>query len=120
MTHGVQTFKLVSGFPRSWDKRPTAADLEKQIAIAVLADCEVVGATLGFYGPPTRVRKVVICKAAHDQINTMWHGHRTADAESPPPIPLTYFVCAFGQNPPDSWVDVEVLPGLDRWDLPVM
>src|SRR3546814_12044325 len=85
--------------------------------MGVLSDSEITKTRVGFYNPPKRIRKVAISDAAWDQITQMWHGHRKAGAASPPVIPLKYFVNGFGQNPPDTWADVEILPGVDSWEL---
>ena len=119
MTHRVLTVELVSGSPPSWNQMPSLDDLKQQIAAAVLADSEIASKTLGFYSPPQRIRNVEISKAAWDQITCMWHGHRARGAISPPFIPLKYFVWGFGQMPPDTWADIEILPGVDNWDVPV-
>src|SRR3546814_2069638 len=67
---------------------PSVADLQQQIAMAVLSDSEITKIRVGFYNPPKRIRKVAISDAAWDQITQMWHGHRKAGAASPPVIPL--------------------------------
>src|SRR3546814_404325 len=78
---------------------PSVADLQQQIAMAVLSDSEITKTRVGFYNPPKRIRKFAISDAAWDQITQMWHGHRKAGAASPPVIPLKYFVNGFGQIP---------------------
>jgi hypothetical protein len=47
----------------------------------------------------------------------MWHGHRERDQISPPPIPLKIYVFAMGQDAQGTWVNIEVHPGLDDWDV---
>jgi hypothetical protein len=117
MSHKLHSLKLVPASPASWATFPNVQDLKKIISSAVLADSEITDTALGFYKPPKRVRNMRISVAAQDQIQLMWHGHRKSGAKSPPFIPLKYFVTAFGQNPPDTWVDVEIFPGLENWGV---
>ena len=115
--HRLRRLELVSGSPASWPVMPSAVELQQQIAMSVLSDSEITDVAIGFYSPPKRIRTVVISSAALDQISCMWHGHRKAGSGSPPVIPLRYFVTGFGQSPPDTWVDVEIFPGVDSWGL---
>lgn len=117
MTRKLRHLELVSGSPASWPSMPSVADLKQQIAMAVISDSEITDTAIGFYSPPKRIRNVRISDAALDQIACMWHGHRKAGSSSPPAIPLKYFVKGFGQVPSDTWADVEVLPGVDSWEL---
>ena len=116
MSHRLHKLLLQPVFPSSWAGMPSQSSIKQQISLAVLADSELSSTALGFYTPPKRVREVILSSAAFDQIRSMWHGHRAASSISPPTIPLTYFVIGFGQSPPDSWVDIEVLPGLENWE----
>src|SRR3546814_1433739 len=117
MLHRLRLLELVSSEPAICEDMSSGADLQQQIAMAVLTDSEITKTRVGFYNPPKRILKVAISDAAWDQITQMWHGHRKAGAASPPVIPLKYFVNGFGQNPPDTWADVEILPGVDSWEL---
>jgi hypothetical protein len=116
MTHSFRQFDFVPTSPSSWNLFPSLIELQRQISLAILADCEVADVSLGFYKPPKRIREIIISYAARDQITCMWHGHRQRGAFSPPVIPLRYFVFGFGQDPPDTWADVEVHPGLEKWE----
>lgn len=117
MSHKLHSLSLIPVSPASWSTFPKAGELENLISNAVLSDSEITDTSLGFYKPPERVRNLNISVAAQDQIKSMWHGHRNSEAKSPPFIPLKYFVCAFGQKPPDTWVDIEVFPGLEDWSV---
>ena len=116
MTYCLYSLNFVSTIPSTW-VWPSREELESYLSTAILLDSEITVKSLGFYKPPKRIRKLKISNAAYDQIEKMWWGHRDRDAESPPAIPLKYFVFGFGQNPPDNWVDVEMLPGVDDWDV---
>jgi hypothetical protein len=117
MSHKLHSLNLVPVSPASWSAFPNAQELEKLISSAVLADSEITHTSIGFYKSPKRVRSLRISVAAQDQIKLMWYGHRKSGANSPPFIPLKYFVTAFGQNPPDTWVDIEIFPGLEDWSV---
>lgn len=117
MSRKLHSFKLAAVSPSLWATLPSLDSLNELISNAVLCDSEITNTSLGFYNPPERIRKISISIAAQDQIESMWHGHRTSGANSPPPIPLKYFVFGFGQKPPDTWVDVEIFPGLDDWSM---
>src|SRR3546814_4295613 len=117
MLHRLRLLELVSGAPASWEDMPSVADLQQQIAMAVLSDSVITKTRVGFYNPPKRIRKVAISDAAWDKITQMWNGHRKAGAASTPVIPLTYFVNGFGQTPPDLWLDLVILPWLYRWQF---
>jgi hypothetical protein len=117
MNHALVPFDLVAASPATWASMPNNEDLLRWVALAVLSHSELTGTSLGFDGTPGRIRNVTLTVAARDQINCMWHGHRAIEAHSPPSIPLKYFVTGFGQNAPDTWADIEVLPGLDRWEV---
>lgn len=114
--HGLHSVDVIFGSAQSWAQLPSRPEIEREISLAVLAQSEIAEVTLGFYKPPRRVRKIDLTLAALDQINCMWHGFRARSADAPPPIPLHYFVIGFGQEPPDTWVDIEVHPGVARWD----
>ena len=116
MKHCLFNMNFVSTIPSTWEW-PSRKRLEELLSIAVLIDSEITDKSLGLYNPPERVRKLKISNSAYDQIRRMWWGHRDIGADSPPAIPLKYFVFGFGQNPPDNWVDIEILPGIDEWDV---
>jgi hypothetical protein len=114
--HGFHKINVIFGAPLSWAKLPSREEVERVISLAVLAQSEIADETLGFYKPPRRIGKLSITLAALDQIHCMWHGFRESPSISPPAIPLQYFIVGFGQKPPDTWVDIEVHPGLSTWD----
>src|SRR3546814_2588394 len=97
MLHRLRLLELVSGAPASWEDMPSVADLQQQIAMAVLSDSEITKTRVGFYNLPKRISKVAISDVAWDQITQMWHVHRKAGAASPLVIPLKYFVNEIGR-----------------------
>jgi hypothetical protein len=117
MSHKLHSFEFTSLVSESWDSFPDPDKLKKQIAIAVLAHSELAGEVLGPYAPPKEIRALRITEAAFDQVHCMWHGHRSRGHISPPPIPLKFFVYAFGQDASSSWANIEVMPGLDAWEI---
>lgn len=112
-----KTFRLnfTSLDEASWENFPSAEQVRKHIALAVLAHSELTDEKLGFYEPPKDIKEVRITEAAHDQIRCMWHAHRDRGKRSPPPIPLRIFVFGFGQDASNTWASIEILPGLDSW-----
>ena len=89
--------------------------MEKQIAQAVLAYCELSDEPFGLDSPPHEVREIRMAHAVYDQIRSMWHGHREKGRLSPPTIPLKTFLFGFGQESGRTWIRIEILPGLDDW-----
>lgn len=112
---GTSRFSFTSLDPNAWLGYPTQENLCEEIAQAVLAHSEVLEKPLGFYVPPDEIREVRITVAALDQIRCMWHGHRKAGHQSPPVIPLSFFVYSFGQENGKSYACIEILPGLEAW-----
>ena len=108
-------FSFFSSTPSTWNRRLSKEEIEKLISSSILVDSKILERTLGLYKPPKRIREIRVTAAAHDQIAVMWWGSREPDAKSPPVILLKYYVYGFGQKPPDTWVDVEILPDLDNW-----
>lgn len=117
MSHKLHSFEFTSLVSESWDSFPDSAKLERQIAIAVLAHSELAQEALGFYAPPKEIREIKVTAAVFDQVQCMWHGHRNRGHMSPPPIPLKIFVFGFGQDARSTWASIEVLPGLDSWEV---
>jgi hypothetical protein len=115
--HNVISLNFTSLVSVRWNSLPDIENLKKQLAIAVIAHSELHGIALGIYSPPKEVREVNISAAAADQIRCMWHGHREREQISPPLIPLKIFVFAMGQDAQETWVSIEVHPGLDNWDV---
>ena len=116
MSHQLISLNFVSTIPSTWDW-PEKNQLCDMLSTAILLDSEVVGRTLGFYKPPDRVDSIILTDSAYDQIRTMWWGHRDFGSQSPPAIPLKYFVSGFGQANGESWINVEILPGSDDWNI---
>ena len=108
-------FSFVSIVPSTWNRKLSNNEIEEIIGTAILINSELLGRTLGFYKPPRRIRELKITAAAFDQIAYSWWGKRKSSSASPPAIPLKYYVYGFGQKQLDTWVDIEVLPGLDNW-----
>lgn len=117
MLHGVFSLDFKSFNIQNWSTFPSSEELKKEIAVAVLAHSEVTENALGFYTPPNEINNIDISAAALDQIQCMWHGHRQRVSISPPSIPLRLFVVGFGQDSGRSWASIEVLPGLDNWNV---
>jgi len=117
--HALQDLPFNSVTPERWDTFPDVRGLERQIALATLAHCELTEEALGLYAPPKEVREVRLTHAAADQIQCMWHGHRNRNSKSPPTIPLKVFVTGYGQDGKGhTWADIEVHPGLTNWEAP--
>jgi|ERR1051325_5967798 hypothetical protein len=115
MRHGLFSLDLAVVNPQAWDTLPSADHIKSEVARVLLANRDVLDTDTGV--DAKRVRKVVLTGAAWDQISCMWHGHRAKSALGPPQIPLKYFVCGYGQDGKgDSWVDIEVHPGVDEWE----
>lgn len=117
MSHKVYNFDFTSLVSESWNSFPDPEKLKKQIAVAVLAHSELSKEPLGLYTPPKEIREVRVTAAVFDQISCMWHGHRKQGHKAPPPIPLKIFVFSFGQGAQNTWASIEVLPGLDNWEV---
>jgi hypothetical protein len=117
MSHKVHSLDFMSLVSESWDSFPDPEKLKKQIALAVLAHSELTDEALGLYAPPKEIREVRVTAAVFDQVKCMWHGHRNRGHKSPPPIPLKIFVFGFGQDATSTWASIEVLPGLDNWEV---
>ena len=109
-------FSFFSASPETWNRKMTNEEIETIVATSILLDSEILERTLGFYKPAKRIREIRMTAAALDQIAYSWWGKRDHGAQSPPTIPLKYYVYGLGQKPPDTWVDVEVLPGVDEWE----
>ena len=116
MTHKLYQFQFTSLTSESWDAFPDFLKMEKQIAQAALAHCELSGEAFGLYAPPHEIREIRMAQAVYDQIRSMWHGHRERGRIGPPTIPLKVFVIGFGQESSRTWASIEVLPGLDNWE----
>lgn len=117
MTHKIHSLNFNSLISESWDSFPDPEKLKKQIAIAILAHSELSEDELGFYAPPKEIREIRVTEAVFDQVRCMWHGHRSQGHQSPPPIPLKFFVFGFGQDAANTWASIEVLPGLEDWGV---
>lgn len=117
MAHKVLTLDFTSVIPDGWDGFPNPEKFRREIGLAVLAHSEIADEVLGMYRPPDEIREVHITAAAFDQVRCMWHGHRERGRGSPPSIPLKVFVCGFGQKSGHTWANIEVLPGMDNWDV---
>ena len=117
MSHAVINLSFSSLISKNWDRFPDIENIKKQIAVAVLAQSELTGQELGFYTPPQEIKEVHLTFAAQDQIRCMWHGHREVGKKSPPDIPLRIYVCGFGQEAGATWASIEVLPGLENWEV---
>ncbi|MCX4151742.1 MULTISPECIES: hypothetical protein [Paraburkholderia] len=114
--HKVICLNFTSLVPDRWNSLPDVEGLKRQLASAAIAHSEVHGVELGLYAPPEQVREVKISAAAADQIQCMWHGHRSKGQISPPVIPLKIFVFGMGQDAQGTWVAIEVHPGVDDWE----
>ena len=115
MKHGLFSLDLTVANPQAWDTLPSPDHVRAEIARVLLANRDVADTDTGVNAK--RVRKVVLTGAASDQISCMWHGHRVRSKLGPPQIPLKYFISGYGQDGKgDSWVDVEIHPGVDEWE----
>jgi hypothetical protein len=115
--HKVFCLNFTSMDEATWKSFPTAEQVRKHIALAVLAHSNLTEEALGFFRPPKEIREVKVTEAVHDQVRCMWHGHRDWGKKSPPPIPLKIFVFGYGQDAKSTWANIEVLPGLDCWEV---
>lgn len=113
--HQLHDLEFVAVTSERWDSFPDMVTLKPQLAMSALARCELAGDAFGFYFPPDEIREVHLTSAAADQIRCMWHGHRSKESNSPPPIPLKVFVTDFGQSEGRTWANIELHPGLDNW-----
>lgn len=117
--HALQDLPFTSVTSEAWDSLPEMTAIERRIAVAALAHCELTAEALGLYAPPKEIREVQLTHAAADQIRCMWHGHRERGNKAPPTIPLKVFVTGFGQDGKGhTWADIEVHPGLPNWEVP--
>ena len=117
MRHGLFSLDFAVVNPKAWDTLPAADHIRSEIARVLVANRDVVDTDTDTGVDAKRVREVLLTGAAWDQISWMWHGHRAKSALGPPRIPLKYFVCGYGQDGKgDSWVDVEVHPGVEEWE----
>jgi hypothetical protein len=117
MSHKMHSLNFTSLMSESWDSFPDPEKLKKQISMAVLAHSELTEEALGLYTPPEEIKEIRVTAAAFDQVWCMWHGHRDQGRKSPPPIPFKIFVFGFGQDSKGTWASIEVMPGLDNWDV---
>jgi hypothetical protein len=117
MSHRLYEFSFQSLATGDWGAFPEPRALEREIASALLAHSEVSDQPLGLYAPPKEIREIRVVAAVFDQISCMWHGHRARGQWSPPPVPLKVFVFGFGQDATSTWASVEVLPGIDNWEV---
>lgn len=117
MLHRMINLSFASVVPESWNSFPRAEELKREIALTVLTHSELSSESLGVYAPPETIKEVRITTAAFDQIRCMWHGHREKGHQAPPLIPLKVFVFSFGQDASGTWASIEVMPGLDDWEL---
>ncbi|WP_374679684.1 hypothetical protein [Hydrocarboniphaga effusa] len=117
MAHQIISLSFTSLISERWSSFPNHEKLTKEIALAVLAHSELNEEALGLYAPPKEIKEIKVTNAAFDQIQCMWHGHRQSGQQSPPPIPLKIFVFGFGQDASSTWASIEVLPGIDSWEV---
>lgn len=117
MSHRIINLNFTSFVSERWSSLPNQEKLAKEIALAVLAHSEISKESFGLYAPPNEIKDVKVTNAAFDQIQCMWHGHRQRGRQSPPPIPLKVFVFGDGQDASSTWASIEVLPGLDSWEV---
>jgi hypothetical protein len=114
--HRLRPLSFASLTSEHWESLPNLESIKRQIGDAILAQSEVYDEAIGFYSPPHEIRDIHLTHAAADQIRFMWHGHRKTGRRSPPTIPLKFFVTGFGQSNGRTCANVEIHPGMDRWE----
>ncbi len=119
MPNELVKFTFAPFNPEKWDSLPNNAHLEQELSRAILAQNSIEGGVLGLFKEPNRVNKLIMTSAAREQILSYWHGHRKKGSNHPPAIPLKYFVSGFGQKDEDTWVDIEMYPGVDSWEVDI-